>query len=352
MNYKKVLYVSPSYRRKGGIASVVSLYKEYLGSDFRHFSTIDYSNNLINVLIFPFKLLYFIFYLLINREIEIVHIHGSSKGSFYRKYIIFLICKNIFNKKVIYHMHASSFHVFLDGSNRLVLFFVSFMMKNVDLLVVLSKWWKNYFNDKFNINHIEIINNITPEINLPKKEFNSIPHVLFLGRIDDRKGIFDVVRSVIRNQEFFRNKIKIIVGGDGRVLDLKKMIQEHDIADLIEFVGWVSGEQKMELLQRSDILILTSFNEGLPISLLEGLSCKMPLISTYVGGISEILEHKKNGYVVEPGNEIQISEALRYYIENKDLIKKHGEESYRIANRYFPKTVFSQLESIYSKLEE
>ena len=97
-------------------------------------------------------------------------------------------------------------------------------------------------------------------------------------------------------------------------------------------------------------MLLPSYNEGLPISLLEALSYKMPLISTHVGGISEILEHKKNGFVVEAGNIDQITESLRFYLENKSLIKLHGDNSYRIANKYFPEFVFNQLDKIYKDL--
>ena len=112
MDYKKILFVSPNYKRKGGIASVVSEYKKYTGPNFRYFSSIDSSNKVFNMLFFPIKILYFIIYLLINRDIKIVHIHGASRGSFYRKYVIFLISKYFFDKKVIYHIHGVNIILF------------------------------------------------------------------------------------------------------------------------------------------------------------------------------------------------------------------------------------------------
>ena len=120
MNYRQILYISPHPKMKGGIASVVSKYKIYIGKDFRHFSTIDYSNNSLNLLFFPIKILYFIIYLFINREIKIVHIHGSSGGSFLRKFIIFFIAKKMFDKKVIYHIHSGSFNSFYIESSRFI----------------------------------------------------------------------------------------------------------------------------------------------------------------------------------------------------------------------------------------
>ena len=352
MNYKKILYVSPSFKRKGGIASVVSQYKIYIGKDFRHFSTIDYSNKLLNILFFPTKIIYFISYLLINREIEIIHIHGASRGSFYRKYVIFLISKHFFNKKVIYHVHGAEYHLFIDEVSFRVRKNINSFIKNADSLIVLSKQWELFFSNTFKHKSIEIVNNIVPFCDVQVKQMKEVALVrfLFLGNIDKRKGIFDVLESVKQNKKLFENKIKIIIGGDGEVERLKQIISEYNLSDTVEYVGWVLGEKKRELFVNSDVMLLPSYNEGLPISLLEALSYKMPLISTHVGGISEILEHKKNGYVVEPGNIDQITESLRFYLENKSLIKLHGDNSYRIANKYFPEFVFNQLDKIYKDL--
>ena len=352
MNYRQVLYISPNPKLKGGIASVVRQYKTYIGKDFRHFSTIDCSNNLLNVLSFPIKILYFIIYLFINREIKIVHIHGASRGSFYRKYIIFLISKHFFDKKVIYHIHGGEFHLFIDEVTLIIRKKINSFIENTDGLITLSKQWKLFFSNTFKHKSIEIVNNIVPFCNLEEKKKNEshLIRLLFLGKVSKGKGIFDVLESVKQNKKLFENKIQIIIGGDGEVEKLKQIISEYNLSDTVEYVGWVSGEKKRELFVNSDVMLLPSYNEGLPISLLEALSYKMPLISTHVGGISEILEHKKNGYVVEPGNIEQITDSLKFYLQHKSLIKLQGNNSYEIANRYFPETVFNQLDKIYKEL--
>lgn len=352
MNYRQVLYISPNPKLKGGIASVVRQYKTYIGKDFRHFSTIDCSNNLLNVLSFPIKILYFIIYLFINREIKIVHIHGASRGSFYRKYIIFLISKHFFDKKVIYHIHGGEFHLFIDEVTLIIRKKINSFIENTDGLITLSKQWKLFFSNTFKCKSIETVNNIVPFCNLEEKKKNEshLIRLLFLGKVSKGKGIFDILQSVKKNKELFENKIKIIIGGDGEIEVLKRIISEYSISNIVEYIGWVDGKKKNDLFLESDIMLLPSYNEGLPISLLEALSYKMPLISTHVGGIPEILVHKKNGFVVEPGNIDQITESLIFYLENKSLIKLHGDNSYQIANRYFPEAVFDQLTKIYKKL--
>ena len=350
MNYKEILFVSPSYKRKGGIASVVSEYKNYIGKDFRHFSTIDYSNNFLNVLFFPFKVTFFIFYLALNREIKIVHIHASKDGSFLRKFIIFIIAKLFFFKKVVYHIHSGKFNEFYFNSSLLLKLLIEKIILHSDCLITLSVYWKDYFETTFEINTAKVVNNIV------KKNTNFISNerdlikFLFLGRINDNKGIFDVMSCLIDNKIKFNNKIKIIIGGDGEVDKLLKIISKNKLENLVKFIGWVSGKDKVKIFQDTDVMLLPSYSEGLPISLLEALSYKFPLVSTNVGGIPEILDHMVNGLVVKPGNKKEITQALQFYIDNKSKIKEHGRASYLIGERFFPKNVFRQLEKIYNSL--
>ena len=79
--------------------------------------------------------------------------------------------------------------------------------------------------------------------------------LLFLGKIDTSKGIFDVLESVKQNKKLFENKIKIIIGGDGEVEKLKQIISEYNLSGTVEYVGWVSGDKKRELFLNSDVML-------------------------------------------------------------------------------------------------
>ena len=117
----------------------------------------------------------------------------------------------------------------------------------------------------------------------------------------------------------------------------------------MKFEGWVSGEKKIELLNWADVYILPSFNEGLPISILEAMSYKKPIISTPVGGIPEVVD-KTNGILVTPGNDEEIFSAMKHYVDYKADITKHGEESYKKAETYLPDYVLNHLKRIYESL--
>lgn len=158
--FNEVLFVAPIYTRKGGIASVLKTYKDNIGS-FNFFASIYFSNKVVNFLLFPIILFYFIVFLLFKPSIKIIHIHGASKGSFYRKYLIFKVSK-LFNKKIIYHIHGGKFHLFYKNSSKKNKSRIENFINNVDTLIVLSTQWKEYFSSNFKQNNISILNNIIP----------------------------------------------------------------------------------------------------------------------------------------------------------------------------------------------
>ena len=347
---KKVLFVGPNFkRRQGGISSVLFQYEAYLGDDFNFFPSAYFRTTWLNFLLLPFALILFFTKLLFNSRFEIIHIHGSFKGSFYRKYFFYLIAKKIYGRKVVYHIHGSEYHLFYENASAFIKKKVSAMVEGIDALIVLSKEWQSFFDKNFDQPNIFILNNIVEENEYHPKKINHTIKMLFLGRIGERKGTFDLLNAIKKNKSEFKGKVHFYIGGDGETARLNTEIQEYQLEELVEFLGWIKGDKKKELLRNSHLMILPSFNEGLPISLLEAMANGMPLISTHVGGIANILDNGSNGFVVEPGNADQIGKAIASYIETPDLINLHGKKSYSIAEQFFPANVFAQLNEIYSQ---
>ncbi|MDC9724096.1 MAG: glycosyltransferase, partial [Urechidicola sp.] len=139
-------------------------------------------------------------------------------------------------------------------------------------------------------------------------------------------------------------------GGDGDVDKLKDIIKTNSLENIVSYIGWVSGDLKKELFEKCNIMILPSYNEGLPISLLEAMSYSMPIISTNVGGIPQVLEDRVNGKMVTPGNKQQIGDAITYYINNNEQIEIHGKISYNKVQDFFPKQVLKKLKLIFDSI--
>ena len=139
-------------------------------------------------------------------------------------------------------------------------------------------------------------------------------------------------------------------GGDGDVEQVKEIIKQNGLENIAEFQGWVNGEKKEYLLNLADAFILPSYNEGLPISVLEAMSYSLPVISTTGGGIPEILKNGENGFIMEPGDKDAIYHAVVSLMEDKNLCKDMGKKSYEKVQVHLPEYVEKQLETLYDSL--
>jgi glycosyltransferase involved in cell wall biosynthesis len=131
---------------------------------------------------------------------------------------------------------------------------------------------------------------------------------------------------------------------------LLKTIESAGLEEMVEFRGWVTGREKQQLLQFSDVFILPSYFEGSPVAVLEAMSYGAPVISTTVGGIPEIVQSGRNGWLHRPGDQRALFDAILYYIDDPGNIKCHGARSRQMIRDYYPSSVEPQLASLYSSL--
>jgi glycosyltransferase involved in cell wall biosynthesis len=282
----------------------------------------------------------------------VVHIHSSKQGSFYRKLLIAFIAKAIFHRKTINHIHTGNFRRFYDNSNVIGKKLITFFLKLNDVTITVSDCWKNYFETSFHLKNVYRINNI---INAPgncrlRVAKNGTVYFLFLGMIHPDKGIFDLLQVLHDHKTVLAGKLKLFIGGNGQVDRLQEIIERTGLQGLVEFKGWVTGHEKDNLLQFADVFVLPSYYEGSPVAMLEAMSYGKPVISTTVGGIPEIVEPGVNGWLHSPGDHQALLNAMLYYIDEPENIKKHGERSFQIVRHYYPETIVPQLKSVYCSL--
>jgi glycosyltransferase involved in cell wall biosynthesis len=348
---QRILTIGPDYHNhRGGIGAVLEVYNKYF-EQFKFLASFKVGSSFYKSYFFIGSILKLIPLLIFDRKIQIVHIHGASYGSFFRKFFIFLLAKYIFRKKVIYHIHGGGFAYFYLNSNLIFRKMIKIFIEKSDAIICLSESWKNFYLKNFRPKKIFITPNIIDYPIISKiEEKCEITTYLFLGLICDAKGIFDLIEVIVKNKENYSNKIQLIIGGNGQIDKLNNIIKEHSLEGLVEFVGWISNKVKNSWLQKADIYILPSYKEGLPISILEAMSYGQAIISTNVGGIPEIVIAKKNGILIEPGNLAEIEAAINFFIENPNKIQIYGQESKLIAKKHQPDLVISELLTIYQLL--
>jgi glycosyltransferase involved in cell wall biosynthesis len=349
-----VLTVGSQYiNHRGGIGGVIETYSKYF-TVFNYVCSYGTSENKILITLKFLKSLLELPILLVREpSIKVIHIHGAAKGSFFRKYLIFCLTKYLFGKKVIFHCHGSEMEKFYFSSPTIVKKMISGLFNRADVIICLSHSWASFFKKNFIPKKLVVLENIVEEASdkiLKSQKTNGIVQFLFMGAIGKRKGIFDLLDVIAKHREEFTGKIKLIIGGNGEINRLKEFITINKLSEIVEYEGWVSGDLKNKLFQAADVYILPSYNEGLPISILEAMTYGLPVISTNVGGIPEIITNKVNGCVIEPGDKAAIYSSLRLFIDTPSLCKEYGVNTLKVVEPYYAKNVIPKLESIYINL--
>ena len=325
---------------------MVSVYSQAM-DPFLHVATTPNKSTFVNLLYLPVVVVKFLYFLCV-KPIEIIHIHGASRGSFFRK-SIFILLGNIFRKKIILHIHGAAFEEWSLQNRR----YVNFILLHVDLMIGLSESWVRFFKEELGHPLVAKLGNPVPKPNNAShsSSFSGV-HALFMGEVGDRKGVFDLVNAVSKLPRVIRKDLRITIGGKGELRKLETMISEAGVEEVFELAGWVVGAEKETLFSTCDLYILPSYHEGLPVSIIEAMSYGMPILSTPVGGIPEIVIDGENGRLVKPGNVEELAVALEWFITHPNTLLPMGMNSLKRVEEFYSPKVIKKIESIYIALLE
>lgn len=349
----RVLMCSSARTEKGGMNSVIDQLMDHdWGKDIElSYLATHITGNPVKKILFFTKAFIKLKRLLKNNAFDLIHIHMSYRGSFYRKYIVTKECKK-YNKKVIIHLHGSEFKEFYKNGTNNLKRKIKELFTIADCTFVLGKDWKNFIKRIAPKSHILVINNAISMPEITEKEEDKIPHILFLGALIKRKGVIDLLNAARTIQKSVQNPFILNIAGSGEEENaLKKYVEINRMKEYVNFLGWIDNEEKKKLLASSDILVLPSYNEGLPIAILEALSYGLPVVSTNVGSISEAIENNKNGFLYNPGDVETLCKLMKKLIENREMWKKFSKSAQEIVRSRFSEDVFfSKIEKIYKLL--
>lgn len=335
MKYQKqVVMIGPSLTEKGGMGSVQKLIVNTCSNQvqIKHISTWDgepgKTSTLDKIKVFTVALFTLLGYLL-QGKVDLVHLHISERGSVVRKCIIALICM-VAGKPFILHAHGCEFHIFYDNLPRPIQQLITLIFRQSAELIALSESWRKYYVETCGLKpeQVRVLNNPVELPNLSNKASESQQlKFVFLGKINQRKGIYDLIKAVANLEPQHRQAIKLILAGSGEVEQAQKLATDLGIIEQISFPGWINDQQRNQLLAESDVFVLPSYNEGLPMAILEGMSWGLPIITTPVGGIPEVILDKETGLLVTPGDIEQLTQAIQSLIEQPSLRQHLGQSA-------------------------
>jgi glycosyltransferase involved in cell wall biosynthesis len=266
----------------------------------------------------------------------------SYKGSFFRK-LLFVGIAKLFKHKAIVHLHGSEFKDYYAASSPFKKKLILWLINNVDEFVVLSDSWQEFI-DMIAARKVVVINNY---VDIEKYDVVRIPgQILFLGAFIKRKGVYDLIHALKQ----VNRDCHLHLCGAGEDEKVQALIDELSLSDSITNHGWVNAQQKTQLLSECSAFILPSYNEGLPMVIIEAMACEIPVISTPVGGIPEVIIDGDTGYLVEPGDIDAITRKLRSVLGSSSDSKVTYKAKEYYNDHFSSKTILPKWEALYSRI--
>lgn len=348
MKFDHILHVGPySKKLKGGINQVLFSYRKSFREEFNGFNTIWFNNTILNTIFFPFIVLKFIFHLLIHPKLKIIHFHSASNGSFYRKSVLFLVAK-LFKKICVIQIHGGLFlDFYYKKFNKKI---VELILSRSNAVLFLSKNQKNALESQIKLKNTFLTNNIISDRPYRKIDVVDKVDLLFLGKIVKEKGVYDILDVMAKYRFEWKDKVKLTIAGEGENNILLNKIMKLKIQSNVNFVGWVTGKEKHQLFLNSNVFILPSYIEAMPVSILEAMSYGMPIIGTKVGGIPNLISPSENGFLINLKSHEELFSSINHYVTNGDDINIHGKKSYNFSEKFFPKNLMIHLQKIYNSI--
>lgn len=278
------------------------------------------------------------------RPYTTLDIHGANGKSWTRKRLIINL-GHILGYKIVFHMHGGELRKYVAAKG------TEYYMKcfrKCRHVVFLTDAWTKYAQQELGCTNAVTLMNIVPTPTMakqPRTEGAPIS-LVYLGYIYKEKGIFDLLDVIASNRDRWLGHLTLTIGGQWNEDRVLNFIKDNDLGGIVKFVGWVSGDDKATILSKTDILILPSYYEGLPISILEAMSYAMPVITTPVGGIPEVVTDGVEGTLFTPGDKAAMTRAIDKYIECPGLIIKQGNAGWEKSKLFSPEHIVNRLSQI------
>lgn len=349
---KNAVMIGPCPDAKGGMASVVAVYRAnglFSKGTCLYLTTATEGSAGRKLWVAASALLRFAG-LLATSRVSLLHVHGASHGSFWRKRV-FMRLAGAFSVPVIFHLHGGEFRQFVDqrldpSARRKVVA----SLRACSLIYCLNDEVGHWLRGVAPGIPVQVLPN---PIDFPATDETSDSReasILFLGRLEQEKGVFDLVNALAAIAQKAPGVRLLLCGVGSAEEPLKRLAAHRGISSQVEFPGWVDGEVKARLLRRAGVFVLPSYAEGMPMSVLEAMAAGTPVVASRVGAVAEMLDDGSCGFVVEPGNIVQLGEAIVTALNTAHSAALSGRATARVREIYAAEVVINRLRWQYGKL--
>tara|TARA_Y100001954_G_C15379943_1_gene392820 strand:- start:8 stop:580 length:573 start_codon:yes stop_codon:yes gene_type:complete len=156
-----------------------------------------------------------------------------------------------------------------------------------------------------------------------------IVDIISIGRLVEQKGVQHAINGVASLPENLRSKVHLNIVGEGPYLkDLKQLSSSLGMNEYVTFHGRMVGDTLANMYKKCLIhLMPTTSHEGLPLTILEGMSYGLVTIASDIGGIPSLISHNKDGFLISPGNSQELAQSLEKLMINRSLMQTLSESA-------------------------
>jgi len=249
-----------------------------------------------------------------------VHVNIAERLSLVRKGVIVVACR-LLRVPVVLHLHAQmrNFYLRLPRPLQRMTRWIFSLASGV---VVIGPAAQRFVIEELRVPHerVSLVFNGVPEPAAApcKQRGDEVQQLLFLGRLSDLKGVSDLLHAVAR-PGFDRRGVRLTIAGGGDVAGYAAKARALGIADVVRFEGLCDQAQVERLLAQADVLVLPSYDEVLPLVILEALANRVAVVCTPVGEIPSVLCDGVNAAFVAPGDVDDLAHGLQRILGQPSL---------------------------------
>jgi glycosyltransferase involved in cell wall biosynthesis len=284
-------------------------------------------------------------------DAPLVHVHLSSRASFWRKSVVCLLAR-LAGRPYLLHVHGSEFAQFYEECSPRGRRMVSRVLARAALVLALSEAWRVTLHGISPQARLDVLMNAVPlpPLDPARRREPPRPTLLFLGEVARHKGVLELAHAFARLTAQFP-QLQLVYGGTGSALqEVRDLTAKLELGARVGFTGWLEAERKRAAFAEATIFVLPSYVEGMPMALLEAMSWGLPTIATAVGGVPEIITHEANGLLIPPGDTAALAAAIARLMADPQLRQRLGDAARAtVAERFSLDTAVRRLLEFYRR---
>lgn len=215
--------------------------------------------------------------------------------------------------------------------------------EKINYIITPSEFYrKKFIEDGVNENKIQAIHN-SIEMDDYNVKTEDDGYALYFGRLSKEKGILDLINAFKSCKDG-----KLFIAGEGPEKEtIEQIIKENKLGRRVKLLGFLNKEQMTEITRKCKFVVVPSiWYENCPYSILETLAIGKPIIGSNMGGIPELVNDNKNGFIYSTVEEL--TDRMNTLFEDKKLVEKFGKESKNLAKKNYDREVYyKKIEKIY-----